>query len=343
MPGSQQHKTLSQLLFLLAMLVPVAVAGFLLEPTLVFFHFYFLPVVALGYWLGFRAAVSGAMLCVLVVALQLLLVPEAFRVPSTRSDLLFYLGGWAGFLILCGAVVGYHRDKLAAKTLETAALVAELKKSNESIIMTQHATVLGLAKLAEFRDDDTGLHLDRIKEYCAVLATELGEQPAYKGYITATYVEDLSLSSVLHDIGKVGIPDSVLQKPGSLTPQEWTVMQKHAELGAATLRSIQANVEGRSFLTLGIELAHHHHERWDGKGYPNGLLAENIPLAARIVGVADTYDAITSQRVYSKRRSHAEAMAIILEESGKQFDPMVVEAFRKTENQFNVVRTSFHG
>jgi response regulator RpfG family c-di-GMP phosphodiesterase len=343
MIDNRQSSTLTQLLFMLAMLVPVAVAGFLFKPTLVFFNFYFIPVVALGYWVGLRASISGAILCVLVVTLQFLLTPEAFQMPSTRADLLAYLGGWAGFLLLCAAVVGYHHDKLTAKTLEAARLITKLEKSNEFVKKNQQATVLGMAKLAEFRDDDTGQHLDRIKEYCTILSTEMATQSAYKAYITPAYIEDLALSSVLHDIGKVAIPDNILYESDPLDLQDSAVMQRHSELGAATLRSIQANIEGRSFLTLGIQIAHHHHERWDGKGYPHKLRGKNIPLAARIVALADSYDAITSRRVYSVTRSHEEAVAIVTDESGRQFDPAVVEAFSKTEKRFDEIRASLKG
>ena len=182
-------------------------------------------------------------------------------------------------------------------------------------------TILALAKLAEYRDDDTGLHLERIREYTKIITEEMAKKPGYTEYITAEYIEDIYYSSILHDIGKVGIPDGILLKPGKLTNEEFEVIKKHSILGGDVLADIEAQIGAQTFLTLGKEIAYHHHEKWNGKGYPNGLKGEEIPLSARIVSIADVYDALTSQRIYKKAFSHQKAEEIITAERECSFDP----------------------
>jgi HD-GYP domain-containing protein (c-di-GMP phosphodiesterase class II) len=194
-----------------------------------------------------------------------------------------------------------------------------------------------MATLSEYRDHDTGLHLQRVSQLCRILADELRRTPPLDGYITDEYVEDLVLSSVLHDIGKVGVPDSVLLKPGRLTEEEFEAVKAHAVVGGDALDSVEKRMDGRSFFTLGKQIAYSHHERWDGKGYPRGLSGDAIPLSARIVAVADTYDAITSDRIYRAALPHEEAMRRILAERGTQFDPCVVDALVAAQNSVRLV------
>jgi response regulator RpfG family c-di-GMP phosphodiesterase len=175
----------------------------------------------------------------------------------------------------------------------------------------RNATILGLAKLAEYRDADTGAHLERIREYSKIIAQDLAMKPRYTGYVTSDYIDDIYNSSILHDIGKVGIPDSILLKPGRLTKDEFEVVKRHSALGGDALRAVETKLEGQSFLSLGKEIAYYHHEKWDGTGYPRGLKGDEIPLSARIVALADVYDALTSKRVYKEAYSHQEAMEII--------------------------------
>jgi len=198
-------------------------------------------------------------------------------------------------------------------------------------------TILGLAKLAEFRDEDTGGHLERIREYSKVLARELSIAPKYKGYIQREYIEDLFQSSILHDIGKVGIPDNILLKPGKLTSEEFSEMKNHAQLGGDVLHAIDNRIDGQSFLTLGKQIAYYHHEKWDGSGYWQGLKGENIPLSARIVALADVYDALTSKRAYKEPFTHRKAGDIITNEKGTHFDPDVVDAFVSCEDKFSEI------
>ena len=174
------------------------------------------------------------------------------------------------------------------------------------------ATILGLAKLAEYRDEGTGTHLERIREYAKMIAEELARSEEYSELITPEYIEDIYQSSILHDIGKVGIPDAILLKPAKLTDEEFNVIKRHTEFGGDAIKAIESQIEGRSFLDLGKEIAYHHHEKWDGSGYPQGLRGENIPLSARIVALADVYDALTTKRFYKPAYSHERSKQIII-------------------------------
>ena len=223
----------------------------------------------------------------------------------------------------------------------TERLNAELEKAKLEIKLqnARTATILGLAKLAEYRDEGTGSHLERIPEYAKIIAKELSKKPKYRRYITHKYIDDIYNSAILHDIGKVGIPDHILLKPGKLTSKEFEAIKSHAILGGDALTAIDAQTDGKSFLTLGKEIAYYHHEKWDGSGYPNGIRSEEIPLSARIVALADVYDALTSERLYKKAFSHKKATEIIIEAKGKTFDPDVVDAFIVHEVKFNKIRT----
>ncbi len=210
-----------------------------------------------------------------------------------------------------------------------------------TVELSRIAIILGLAKLAEYRDMDTGLHLERIREYGKLIAQELSLHPDYRGYITERYINDLFHSSILHDIGKVGVPDSILLKPGSLTPDEFDIIKRHATIGGDAISDIESKMNMKSFLTLGKEIAYYHHEKWDGTGYPKGLRETAIPLSARIVALADVYDALTSERPYKKAMSHKEASAVILEGRAKHFDPLIVDIFLARNADFDRIRLSF--
>ena len=218
-------------------------------------------------------------------------------------------------------------------------LEEEVRERVRELQMTRAATIFGLVKLTEFRDYETGNHLDRIQEYARLLARALGQRAELCDYLTPTYREDLVESSVLHDIGKTAIPDAILLKPGKLTVQEFETMKTHAPIGGDALTAMESKTGGRSFLTLGKQVAYYHHERWDGAGYPKGLAGEDIPLSARIVAVADVYDAVTVKRIYRRTEmSHSEAAGMIRDGSGKQFDPVVVGTFDDVEADIEPVR-----
>ncbi|MFO0828385.1 MAG: HD domain-containing protein [Phycisphaerales bacterium] len=202
---------------------------------------------------------------------------------------------------------------------------------------TRDTLIFALAKLAESRDPDTGLHLERVQRYCGLLAEDLRANGG-EDEIDQEFVLLLTLTSALHDIGKVGIPDGVLLKPDRLTAEEYTVMRTHTTIGADTLDAALRHSPEARFLLIARDVARSHHERWDGKGYPDGLRTNAIPLAARIMSVADVYDALTSRRVYKPAMPHADAARAIIEGSGTQFDPAIVASFRRVETQFDEIR-----
>jgi PAS domain S-box-containing protein len=205
---------------------------------------------------------------------------------------------------------------------------AELEAAQRQLMATRDVSVFALAKLAESRDPETGEHLERMRTYAQLLAEQLRRAGPYVDQIDDTFLEDLFRSSPLHDIGKVGIPDSVLLKPGRLTADEFEVMKRHTLIGADTLESALQHTGHGGFLQMAAGIARWHHERFDGSGYPDKLAGQNIPLAARIVALADVYDALTSPRVYKSAYDPRLAREMIEAESGRHFDPVVVDAFR---------------
>ena len=220
----------------------------------------------------------------------------------------------------------------------TKAMELQLLDSERLIDTSRQAAIFGLARLAECRDDDTGAHLKRIRLYTSILIDELALLPELSGVISDEFSESILRSSVLHDIGKVGIADAILLKPGRLTDDEYEIMKRHCQYGSDILSGAESGEESISFLSLAKEIARHHHERWDGKGYPEGLAGDDIPFAARVVSLADVYDALTSTRVYKAAYKHDEAKELIIKERGRQFDPTVVDAFLRKELAFKESR-----
>jgi len=209
------------------------------------------------------------------------------------------------------------------------------------LLRTRDAVIFGLAKLAESRDPETGHHLERISLYSTRLAAAISRDPKYSRVITPSFVRLIGISSALHDIGKVALEDSVLLKPGELTSSERFKMQLHVEVGAESIREIERRLGTSNFLEMAREIANSHHERWDGAGYPAGLAGEDIPLAARIVAIADVYDALSARRVYKEPFPHSECVEIIRRESGRQFDPELVRIFLDVAPQFEEIARRF--
>jgi PAS domain S-box-containing protein len=221
---------------------------------------------------------------------------------------------------------------------EETRLNQELVKSFQLLKETQDVSIFSLARLAESRDEETGLHLTRIQHYCRVLCCRLASRSAYSDYMTPKFVEDLVRSSVLHDIGKVAIPDSVLLSSNKFTKEEYEVMRQHPIHGGQALGDAVERLGKESFLSIGRDIAYFHHEHWDGNGYPFGLEGDAIPLSARVVSIADVYDALTTPRRYKRAFPHEEACSIISEAKGKQFDPEIVDAFVEAESEFRMIR-----
>lgn len=192
--------------------------------------------------------------------------------------------------------------------------------------------------LAEYRDDETSRHLERVTRFARVLAEQLSKTGPYRDRVTPEFVESIVQAAPMHDIGKVGVPDHILTKRGSLTDAEFEVMKTHTEIGRRVLSLAQDKVNPIPLLSMCIDIAHCHHERWDGRGYPRGLQGEEIPLAARVITLVDAYDAMTSRRRYKEAISHADALAEVRAQTGKHFDPGVVEAFLQCEGRFDAIR-----
>ena len=219
----------------------------------------------------------------------------------------------------------------------------QLLERLQEVQSAQDAAIIGFAKLAECRNPETGIHLERMRNYSKVLSDELSREPRYHAEIDETYIDSIYKSSPLHDIGKVGIPDSILLKPGKLTVEEYEIMKTHTIIGGDALRAAESQLPGRSFLTLGREIAYHHHEKYDGTGYPFGLAGEAIPLSARIVAFADAYDALTSKRVYKDEVEPEESKRRLMLDRGKHFDPNITDAFLRREKDFLSILELFSG
>ena len=209
----------------------------------------------------------------------------------------------------------------------TTKLEQEVRDKTLELFNSHHALIVSLANMVEARDGTTGLHVKHTSSYVEILAKALKKKPKYRGIISNSYVSVLHEAAPLHDIGKISIEDSILRKEGSLTPEELKAIQSHPELGAQIIDTVLAETESSDYLATAREMAYCHHEKWDGTGYPRGLKGEEIPLSARIMAIADVYDALRSERSYKAAYSKEEAKRIIEEQSGTQFDPELVEVF----------------
>ena len=235
---------------------------------------------------------------------------------------------------------------LASRQLENQNEILEMKVAERTLELaqTQDVTIHSLATLAETRDNETGAHILRTQRYVEALAKQLAKSRQYADQLDPRTIQLFFKSAPLHDIGKVGVPDAILLKPGKLTDDEFEIMKTHAELGYQALLKAEEAFEMEkkpNFLVHARDIAYCHHERWNGKGYPRGLAGENIPLSGRIMAVADVYDALISKRVYKPPFPHAKALAIIKEESGTHFDPHLVGAFEAIEEEFSRIAAEF--
>lgn len=243
------------------------------------------------------------------------------------------------FIVGVTAIITLFLIKRYEASLTEAAEKLEhgVEQQTHSVTKNRNAIIFGLAKLTESRDRDTSIHLERMRSYVTILAAEMAKT---NSDIDQHYVSDLAVASSLHDIGKIGIPDSVLLKEGPLSPSERSAMEMHTVLGGECLRAIRDQTEDGDFVEFAREIAVSHHENWDGSGYPNGLQGKDIPLSARIVALADVYDALTSTRPYKGPSSHEEARDWIATSYAEKFDPVVVEAFIAREKDFKRVLDS---
>ncbi len=215
-----------------------------------------------------------------------------------------------------------------------------VQERTREVVETRDLTVFAMAKLAESRDPETGEHLERMRAYSQILGKQLAREGPYRDQIDQQFLDDLYRSSPLHDIGKVGIPDGILLKPGQLSGSEFDAMKRHTLIGTEALHSVAGHSESGGFLNMAVDIARSHHERFNGSGYPAGLSGQDIPLPARIVALADVYDALTSVRVYKDAFLPEVARTMIEQEEGKHFDPALVTAFRARWDDFLKVRVT---
>mgnify|MGYP001307794713 CR=1 FL=1 len=225
---------------------------------------------------------------------------------------------------------------------QNAYLEAEVQKRTHEVQMVQDVTIMAMASLAETRDNETGNHIRRTQNYVRALALKLQPLPKFAAQLDDATVEMLYKSAPLHDIGKVGIPDAILLKPGKLTAEEFEVMKSHTTMGRDAIIAAENLIEAPStFLRTAREIAYSHQEKWDGSGYPEGLKGEAIPLSARLMAVADVYDALISRRVYKPPFTHEKAVAIITEGRGTHFDPDLVDAFVQIADEFRRIAETY--
>jgi len=212
--------------------------------------------------------------------------------------------------------------------------------ANRHLLSSYETLVFSLSDLTESRDPETGSHLNRVRDYCLYLAKEMANHPRYAGEITPLFFESIAVAAPLHDIGKVAIPDHILLKPGKLSPDEFAVMKTHTWMGANTLLKV---VEQCNFpvFQVGYNIIHYHHERYDGTGYPAGLRRDEIPLEARIMALADVFDALLSRRPYKEPFTYEETWQIIAQEKGRHFDPDLVDAALRKRNKLNEIHRHY--
>jgi HD-GYP domain-containing protein (c-di-GMP phosphodiesterase class II) len=271
-------------------------------------------------------------------------------IPSGLRDVFLLIGLVAFFTFLF-----YHLIQTFHGLRHTAD--EQIIEGMHRIHELQKISVSGFAKIAEARDITTGKHINRMSDYAKIIAEVMGSQGKYSDYITRQYVEDISIAAPLHDIGKVGISDAILKKAGSLSMNEFEIMKMHTIIGGDLMQEMENQLPYTTFYALGKNIAYHHHQRFDGTGYPNvlnlagnkaffvqdgvgqPLKGEDIPLSARIVALADVYDALVSKRVYKEAYPHLTAKRMILDERGRHFDPDVVDAFFAVEERIRNVIT----
>jgi putative two-component system response regulator len=225
---------------------------------------------------------------------------------------------------------------------QNAVLEQKVAERTQELAQVRDATILAMASLAETRDNETGNHIRRTQNFIRLLAEKLQSHPRFRAQLSDADVDLLYKSAPLHDIGKVGIPDAILLKPGQLTPDEFNVMKRHTLIGRDAILAAESKLDkANSFLALARDIALSHHEKWDGNGYPMGLKGEEIPLSARLMALADVYDALISKRAYKAAFSHEKSMSIIAEGKGKHFDPDAADAFLSMDDEIRAVAKTF--
>ena len=316
-------------------------------------------------WVGVLNFVFLEFYCFVILGVQfkhalasglliLLMFEAALLFESGSSRLMFcYWSYHVVTLFILAGVVGWWREYLLRKDFsiqvslkearnflkwQNDVLESQVEKRTRKIQHTQDAAMILLASVVETRDNETGNHVQRTQHYLSALARQLQSHPGFARHLTEHQVDILFKSAPLHDIGKVGIPDSILLKPGKLDPEEFEIMKTHTTLGFDVIENAERHLGVEvEFLACAKEIALNHHEKWDGSGYPRNLTGSEIPISARLMAVADVYDALTTHRVYKDAITHDAAVAIIIEGAGRHFDPDVVGAFAAIADEVEVI------
>ena len=282
---------------------------------------------------------------------------SAFVLARTGAVLSFILLGVVGVGVWQASVWTFQYESIFISPVLTLLVLAgnfslltffrfwheeqRVKEHTREIAMVQEATIESMSSLTETRDPDTGEHIKRTQNYIRLLAQYLSNHPGFSGFLDDETIDLLWKSAPLHDIGKVGVSDRILLKPGKLTDQEFEEMKQHTVYGRDTILAAEKKLGKRSFLKIAREIAYTHHERWDGSGYPDGLRGEEIPVPGRLMALVDTYDALTSKRIYKPQLPHEKAVEIIMENKGTQFDPIVVDAFVEVKDDFHQIALTY--
>ncbi|MDA8164660.1 MAG: two-component system response regulator [Desulfobacteraceae bacterium] len=246
--------------------------------------------------------------------------------------------------IVLARIKTHLENKVARDFLQdqNAFLESEVVRRTREVTAIQNVTILAMASLAETRDNETGNHIRRTQQYVKALAERLKTHPRFAAYLTPRQIEILCRSAPLHDIGKIGIPDNILLKPGKFVPEEFEVMKRHTTIGKEAIERAESELgKEMEFLCCAKQIAVSHHERWDGSGYPEGLSGDSIPICGRLMAVADVFDALISRRVYKESFPYERAIAIILEGKGSHFDPDVIDAFQAIVDDFKAIAERF--
>lgn len=238
-----------------------------------------------------------------------------------------------GTLLIYSYIVWHNKYSLEAKIRQKEVIVA---KQNKKMFDYQNNIIISLANLVENRDTDTGEHIRRTSAYVELISREAFKRKVYPGIINEKFIQRVVRAAPLHDVGKILISDSILKKPGRLTPEEFEMIKIHTKEGGRIIAEIIGNNDDKEFIRIAKEVATYHHERWDGGGYPKGLKEDKIPVSARIMAIADVYDALISPRCYKSSFTKEKALSIIREESGTHFDPVLAEIFISIQNDFSI-------
>ncbi|MGI9026590.1 MAG: HD domain-containing phosphohydrolase, partial [Burkholderiaceae bacterium] len=274
---------------------------------------------------GAYPAVVGSLLLISALLLAAVL-------PFARAGL--FVSPGAPIVVVVTLFVMFFVARFAIEKRRAYAWLKQLEN-------TRQVTIESMASVAETRDPETGAHIKRTQHYVKAIAQQLKRLGEHPNILTKEYIELLFISAPLHDIGKVGVPDHILLKPGKLTPPELELMKQHAEFGRKIIFSSAQRIEGDNFLIVAGEIAATHHEKWDGTGYPLGLAGENIPLSGRIMAVADIYDALISRRCYKEPFPHETASTLMREARGTIFDPVVLDAFFSIEDTIKEIAAQY--